>query len=109
MINRQAIMVALNAIKPEYKELLLPCVASLIKLSNGAAKPISKAQARFLTVVRGSAMPETPYEVAFMAFKAAYDRGSIASYSQSIEDKYGIPEYEDGYPRPGFKPLNRHE
>ena len=61
---------------------------------------------------RGDLKPETDFEFAYLRFlnaiAIAFDQknSTKARKSHAEVDKFGIP-YEEGVPRPGWKPLGR--
>jgi len=70
-------------------------------LETGRRAPATDAQKRFVAVCQGQAKAETPHEIAYakyMRLRAAERRRK----NQDARDERGIPEYEEGYPRPGW-------
>jgi len=119
---------ALTSLSSSDQKLLGPMtrLAQLIRLHEGARTPVTQAQAHFARVARGDLKAETDFEFAYLRFLNAiailFDKknkrtrvvpsGHTPQYVSRRKaraddiDKFGIP-YEEGVPRPGWKPLGR--
>ena len=111
---------ALSLLEKHKADLISRFVKSLEKVDDGKAQPTTEAQNHFLSVCRGECNPKTEIEKAYLSYKKLltnieaskprpkYLRGGGLGFPSS-KDKSAIPEYEEGSPRPGFKPLNKYE
>jgi uncharacterized protein YifE (UPF0438 family) len=70
-------------------------------LDTGTRKPRTEAQTHFMAVCRGHEKAQTEHERAYAKYKRirATERREQYEYRRAKE---GIPEYEDGYPRPDW-------
>jgi uncharacterized protein YifE (UPF0438 family) len=85
----------------EEKKLLQKSLELYQSLESGRFTPTTDAQKHFMAVCQGQARAETPDEIAYakyMRLRAAERRRE----RERARDKRGIPEYEEGYPRPGW-------
>ncbi|MBI4609406.1 MAG: DUF413 domain-containing protein [Candidatus Rokubacteria bacterium] len=84
----------------EETELLQKHLEFYQSLESGRRTPKTEAQKHFVAVCQGRARAETPHEMAYakyMRLRAAERRRELSAH-----DDRGIPEYEEGYPRPGW-------
>jgi uncharacterized protein YifE (UPF0438 family) len=80
-----------------------------VDLSIGSRIPRTDAQRHFVKVFNGRETAFTPHEEAFRKFRAILSKRSMTSPEKSKATKAGIPEYEEGSPRPGWTPLGRFQ
>jgi len=70
-------------------------------LETGSRKPMTEEQVHFVAVCRGQSKAETEHEKTY----AKYMRLRVVQRREQYEKREartGIPEYEEGYPRPDW-------
>jgi len=117
---------ALNRMPSQYANIIQTYVKSLEQLDKGKVTPKTPLQEQFVNVCRGKENATTLHEIAYLRYKHALkqiteytssnNRRNLNKFRQDkghlkprLENKYGIPEFEEGQPRPGFRPLDRFE
>lgn len=70
-------------------------------LETGARTPTTEAQKHFVAMCEGLAVAETPHERAWAKYMRHRAKQTLERFEESQNNR-DIPEFEDGYPRPGW-------